>query len=180
MVFPDRAHKQAGGWQILARGPGSQLQIQCGSDPDAAQPSGIRNRIRPNSRFWQSTVELIKNGRWMRIINRALKMANTLGLRVDVTDLKDAKPLWRIRQAENQLFRATRRNACLKLRQWTRNYRYTVCQTCAPMEDLTGIPKFPDMIGKDDFGDIGAKAGHCASRYLPELMNGHGMIGNAK
>jgi len=140
-------------------------------DPDARNV-WIETRMSAHRDFGKATVELLKNGRWMRIINRALEDGYTLGLRVDVTDLKEREAALENKAAENQLFRAILDEMPVSSFVKDENYRYTYVNRAHG--DLTGISK-SDMIGKDDFEIFGDKGGPLRQADT-DVMNGHGMM----
>jgi len=153
----------------------SVLEVSCSfsaqDEPDARR-EWIENRIRLHRDYGKATVEQLTNGRWLRIINRALKDGYTLGLRVDVTDLKERETALENQAAENQLFRAILDEMPVSSFVKDDNYRYTY--TNRSHAELTGIPS-AEMIGKDDFEIFGDK-GEELRQADTDAINGNGMM----
>ncbi|SOE17757.1 PAS/PAC sensor hybrid histidine kinase [Hoeflea halophila] len=133
------------------------LEVSCSfsaqDEPDARK-QWIEKRIRVHRDYGKATVERLTNGRWIRIINRALKDGYTLGLRIDVTELKQREAALESQVSENQLFRAILDEMPVSSFVKDEDFRYTY--TNRAHAELTGIPG-ADMIGKDDFEIFGDK-----------------------
>tara|TARA_R110002012_G_scaffold57941_1_gene149697 strand:+ start:69282 stop:73187 length:3906 start_codon:yes stop_codon:yes gene_type:complete len=140
-------------------------------EPEARR-EWIENRIRLHRDYGKATVEQLTNGRWLRIINRALKDGYTLGLRIDVTDLKERETALENQAAENQLFRAILDEMPVSSFVKDENYRYTY--TNRAHAELTGIPS-AEMMGKDDFEIFGDK-GEELRQADTDAISGHGMM----
>jgi len=153
----------------------SVLQTSCGisaEDDPVARKAWIDNRIAAHRDFGKATVEQIKNGRWLRITNRALEDGYTLGVRIDVTDLKERETALENKAAENKLFRAILDEMPISSFVKDEDYRYTYVNRAHG--DLTGISK-ADMIGRDDF-EIFGEMGEPLRKADTDVMNGHGMM----
>ena len=140
-------------------------------DPDARN-AWIEKRISAHRDFGKATVELLKNGRWLRIINRALEDGYTLGLRVDVTDLKEREAALENKAAENQLFRAILDEMPISSFVKDENFRYTYVNRAHG--ELTGLSEAA-MIGKDDF-EIFGEQGEPLREADTNAINGSGMM----
>ena len=151
------------------------LEVSCSfsakDDPDARK-AWIENRISVHRDYGKATVERLKNGRWIRIINRALEDGYTLGLRIDVTELKERETALENKAAENQLFRAILDEMPVSSFVKDENYRYIYVNRAHG--DLTGLSG-ADMIGKDDF-EVFGKQGEPLRQADTDAMNARGMM----
>lgn len=150
------------------------LEVSCSfsqeDEPDARR-EWIENRIRLHRDYGKATVEQLTNGRWLRIINRALKDGYTLGLRIDVTDLKERENDLENQAGENKLFRAILDEMPVSSFVKDEDFRYTY--TNRAHAELTGIPS-SKMMGKDDFELFGDK-GKELRQADTDAINGSGM-----
>lgn len=137
-----------------------------------ARNAWIKMRILLHREYGKSTVEKLKSGRWVRIVNRVLEDGYTLGLRIDVTDLKERESALEIKAAENQLFHAILDEMPVSSFVKDENYRYTYVNRAHGA--LTGFCK-ADMIGKDDFEIFGDHAADLRKADT-EVMNGQDVI----
>ncbi|GAB5461576.1 MAG: response regulator [Hoeflea alexandrii] len=151
------------------------LEVTC-SFSEAEEPEArkdwIANRIAVHRDYGKATVERLKNGRWIRIINRGLKDGYTLGLRVDVTELKEREAALETKVAENQLFRAILDEMPISSFVKDEDYRYIYVNRAHG--ELTGLSK-KDMLGKDDFQVFGEQGGPLREADT-EAMNGLGLM----
>lgn len=137
-----------------------------------ARNAWIEKRISDHRDFGRATVERLRNGRWLRIVNRRLNDGCILGLRIDVTDLKQREAALEIKAAENELFRAILDEMPVSSFVKDENYRYTYVNRAHG--DLTGISR-ADMIGRDDFAIFGEN-GQALRDADVEVMNGSDVI----
>ena len=153
----------------------SVLEITCNIKADE-DPEGrnawIEKRLSEHREFGKPTVERLKNGRWIRIINKQLVDGCTLGLRIDVTDLKQRESDLECKVAENELFRAILDEMPVSSFVKDEQYRYTYVNRAHGR--LTGISS-TDMIGRDDFAIFGEN-GQALRDADVEVMNGQGLI----
>ncbi|MEM5473803.1 PAS-domain containing protein [Hoeflea sp. AS60] len=151
------------------------LEVSCSfsaeEDPEARK-AWIEHRISIHRDYGKATVERLKNGRWIRLINRALKDGYTLGLRIDVTELKERETALETKAAENQLFRAILDEMPISSFVKDEDYRYIYVNRAHG--ELTGLSK-QDMIGRDDFQIFGEQGG-VLRKADAEVMNGHSLI----
>ncbi|MDZ7600053.1 MAG: PAS-domain containing protein, partial [Hoeflea sp.] len=145
--------------------------IQAEEDPEARQ-AWIEKRLSEHRQFGKPTVERLKNGRWLRIINKGLNDGCTLGLRIDVTDLKQRESALEGKVAENELFRAILDEMPVSSFVKDEQYRYTYVNRAHGV--LTGISS-ADMIGRDDFAIFG-EHGQALRDADVEVMNGYDVI----
>ena len=151
------------------------LEVTCSfsaeDEPDARK-DWIENRIRAHRDYGKATVERLKNGRWLRIINRVLKDGYTLGLRIDVTDLKERETALENKADENQLFRAILDEMPVSSFVKDENFRYTY--TNRAHSELTGFSG-AEIIGKDDF-EIFGEQGKPLRQADTDVMTGNGLM----
>ena len=151
------------------------LEITCSiraeDDPDGRK-AWIENRLSAHREFGKATVERLKNGRWIRIINKELNDGCTLGLRIDVTDLKQREGDLESKVAENELFRAILDEMPVSSFVKDEQYRYTYVNRAHG--ELTGISS-AEMIGRDDFAIFGEN-GQALRDADVEVMKGHEVI----
>ena len=153
----------------------SVLETSCSfsaEDEPEARAAWIENRMSVHREFGKATVEQLKNGRWIRIINRALKDGYTLGLRVDVTELKERETALESKVAENQLFRAILDEMPISSFVKDEDYRYIYVNRAHG--ELTAISE-KDMLGRDDFEIFGEQGGPLREADT-EAMNGRGLM----
>lgn len=153
----------------------SVLEITCNikAEEDAdARKAWIEKRLSEHREFGKATVERLKNGRWIRIINKELNDGCTLGLRIDVTDLKQREGDLESKVAENELFRAILDEMPVSSFVKDEQYRYTYVNRAHG--ELTGISS-AEMIGRDDFAIFG-EHGQALRDADVEVMNGQGVI----
>jgi len=151
------------------------LEVTCSlsaeDEPDARK-DWIENRIRAHRDYGKATVERLKNGRWLRIINRVLKDGYTLGLRVDVTDLKERETALENKADENQLFRAILDEMPVSSFVKDEDFRYTY--TNRAHSELTGLSG-AQIIGRDDF-EIFGEQGKPLRQADTDVMTGNGLM----
>lgn len=153
----------------------SVLETSCSfsaEDEPEARKAWIENRMSVHREFGKATVEQLRNGRWIRIINRALKDGYTLGLRVDVTELKERETALENKVAENQLFRAILDEMPISSFVKDEDYRYIYVNRAHGQ--LTGLSE-ADMLGKDDFEIFGEQGGPLRQADT-EAMSGRGLM----
>ncbi|WP_152599469.1 response regulator [Hoeflea sp. BAL378] len=153
----------------------SVLDVTCSIRPDedpAARNAWIAMRTAAHRDFGKATVEQLKNGRWIRLINRGLGDGCVLGLRIDVTDLKQREAALESKVAENELFRAILDEMPVSSFVKDEDYRYTYVNRAHGR--LTGISS-ADMIGRDDFQIFGDH-GQALRDADVEVMKGHDVI----
>jgi PAS domain-containing protein len=121
--------------RICWRSPAYQTVRRSGPQAD-----WIENRIAVHRDYGKATVERLKNGRWIRIINRGLKDGYTLGLRVDVTELKQREATLETKVAENQLFRAILDEMPISSFVKDEDYRYIYVNRAHG--ELTGLSRY--------------------------------------
>ena len=151
------------------------LEVSCSftaEDEPEARREWIEKRLRVHRDYGKATVEKLVNGRWLRLINRALEDGYTLGLRIDVTELKERESALEAKATENQLFRAILDEMPISSFVKDENYRYTY--TNRAHRELTGLTS-ADMIGKDDF-EIFSEQGEALRQADSDAMNGHGLM----
>ncbi|MEP3436651.1 MAG: PAS-domain containing protein [Hoeflea sp.] len=151
------------------------LEITCSidaeKDPDA-RSAWIEKRIFEHREIGKPTVEQLKNGRWLRIVNRSLNDGCTLGLRIDVTNLKERETALESKVAENEMFRAILDEMPVSSFVKDEAYRYTYVNRAHGQ--LTGIPR-EDMIGRDDYSMFGDH-GQALRDVDIKVMNGNEVI----
>ncbi|MGJ8571859.1 MAG: PAS-domain containing protein [Hoeflea sp.] len=151
------------------------LEVTCSfsaeNEPDARK-DWIENRIRVHRDYGKATVERLKNGRWLRIINRALKDGYTLGLRIDVTELKERETALESKADENRLFRAILDEMPVSSFVKDEDFRYTY--TNRAHSELTGFSG-SEVVGKDDFEIFGEQGGPLRQADT-DVMTGHGLM----
>jgi len=140
-------------------------------EPDARR-AWIENRMAVHRDYGKATVEQLRNGRWIRIINRGLKDGYTLGLRVDVTELKARETALESKAAENHLFRAILDEMPVSSFVKDEDYRYIYVNRAHG--ELTGHSE-ADMLGRDDFQIFGDQGGALREADA-EAMNGSGLM----
>ncbi|MBC7282810.1 PAS-domain containing protein [Hoeflea sp.] len=145
--------------------------IKAEDDPDSRN-AWIEKRLAEHRNFGRPTVERLRNGRWIRIINKELNDGCTLGLRIDVTDLKQRGSDLENKVAENELFRAILDEMPVSAFVKDEQYRYTYVNRAHGQ--LTGISS-ADMIGRDDFAVFGDN-GQALRDADVEVMNGYDVI----
>lgn len=134
------------------------LEVTCHiseEDDPVARQAWIARRLVAHRQFGEATVEKLKNGRWLRIVNRQLEDDYTLGLRIDVTDLKERESALEAEAAQNQLFRAILDEMPVVSFVKDEDFRYTYVNRAH--SELTGFSR-EDILGQDDFtifGDYG-------------------------
>jgi PAS domain S-box-containing protein len=153
----------------------SVLETSCSfsaEDEPEARKAWIENRMSVHRDYGKATVEQLRNGRWIRIINRALKDGYTLGLRVDVTELKQRETALENKVAENQLFRAILDEMPISSFVKDEDYRYIYVNRAHG--ELTALSE-KDMLGRDDFEIFGEQGGPLREADT-EAMNGRGLM----
>ena len=153
----------------------SVLEITCkisAEENPEAREAWIEKRIAVHRDFGKPTVERLKNGRWIRIINRVLDDGYILGLRVDVTDLKQRESALEAKAAENELFRAILDGMPVSSFVKDEAYRYTYVNRAHGL--LTGFSR-DDVIGRDDF-EIFGDQGQSLRDVDTEVMNGQDVV----
>ena len=153
----------------------SVLELTCNISPDedpVARNAWIAMRTEAHRDFGKATVEQLKNGTWLRIINRALGDGCVLGLRIDVTDLKQRESALEHKVAENELFRAILDEMPVSSFVKDDQYRYTYVNRAHGK--LTGISS-AEMIGRDDFQIFGDNGQGLRDADV-EVMNGQDLI----
>ena len=151
------------------------LQVTCAIDAEK-DPEGrrawIEKRIRAHRDYGKATVERLRNGRWLRIVNRRLRDGYTLGLRIDVTELKERETALESKVAENQLFRAILDEMPVASFVKDQQYRYTYVNRAHG--ELTGQSS-EQMLGRDDF-EIFGDQGEALREADIAVMNGRGVV----
>ncbi|WP_275748933.1 PAS-domain containing protein [Hoeflea sp. YIM 152468] len=137
-----------------------------------ARKAWIDRRIQAHRNFGNPTVERLKNGRWIRIVNRVLQDGCILGLRIEVTDLKQREAALESKAAENLLFRTILDEMPVSSFVKDEKYRYTYVNRAHG--ELTGFSK-AEMIGKDDF-EIFGDYGELLRQADARVMGGQGVI----
>ncbi|MCY0150441.1 PAS-domain containing protein [Hoeflea sp. G2-23] len=132
----------------------------------------IERRLVAHRQFGRATVEQLRNGRWLRIVNRTFGDGYTLGLRVDVTELKEREAALQTHVAQNELFRAILDEMPVSSFVKDKDFRYTYVNRAHGQ--LTGFSR-DEMIGKDDF-DIFGEQGHELREADSEVMNGQVLV----
>jgi PAS domain S-box-containing protein len=120
-----------------------------------ARRQWIDRRLSVHRDYNSPTVEKLKNGRWIRIVNHPLRNGCTLGLRIDVSELKQREVSLELHVAQNQLFQAILDQMPVSSFVKDEDFRYTYVNRAH--SELTGFDR-ADIIGKDDFemfGDMG-------------------------
>ncbi|WP_422372992.1 PAS-domain containing protein [Hoeflea sp.] len=115
----------------------------------------IERRLSVHRDYNEPTVEKLRNGRWIRIVNHPLGNGCTLGLRIDVSDLKQREVSLELHVAQNQLFQAILDQMPVSSFVKDEEFRYTYVNRAHG--ELTGFDR-ADIIGRDDFemfGDMG-------------------------
>lgn len=126
-----------------------ELTCQISAEDDlAARLAWVEMRIAAHRDYGKATVEQLKNGRWLRLVNRRLDEGYLLGLRVDVTELKERESALKTQVSENDLFRAILDEMPVSSFVKDENYRYTYVNRAHTA--LTGLSP-ADVIGNDDF-----------------------------
>ncbi|MEQ8305468.1 MAG: PAS-domain containing protein [Hoeflea sp.] len=128
--------------------------IDAEENPDARR-KWIERRLSVHRDYNAPTVEKLKNGRWIRIVNHPLGNGCTLGLRIDVSDLKQREVSLELHVAQNQMFQAILDQMPVSSFVKDENFRYTYVNRAHG--ELTGFDR-AEIIGKDDFemfGDMG-------------------------
>ncbi|KJS09071.1 MAG: hypothetical protein VR78_16835 [Hoeflea sp. BRH_c9] len=153
----------------------SVLEVTCTisetADP-AARQAWIEKRIAAHRDFGNATVEQLKNGRWLRIVNRALDDGYVLGMRMDVTELKLREFALEAKVSENELFRAMLDEMPVSSFVKDENYRYTYVNRAHG--DLTGLSA-AEVIGSDDFALFGEQ-GQALRDVDTEVMSGREIV----
>ena len=134
------------------------LEITCSiraeDDPDGRK-AWIENRLSAHREFGKATVERLKNGRWIRIINKELNDGCTPGPADRCHRPQAARGgTWKARSPENELFRAILDEMPVSSFVKDEQYRYTYVNRAHG--ELTGISS-AEMIGRDDFAIFGRK-----------------------
>ena len=145
--------------------------ISAEEDPDARN-AWIERRLLAHRDYGKATVEQLINGRWLRIINRALEDGYTLGLRIDVTDLMQREAALESKASENELFRAILDEMPIVSFVKDEKFRYTYVNRAHG--ELTGVSKV-DMIGRDDF-EIFGEHGDALRQADTDAINSHQML----
>ncbi|WP_420408506.1 PAS-domain containing protein [Hoeflea sp.] len=134
------------------------LEKTCHIDPvenPEARRNWIERRLSVHRDYNEPTVEKLKNGRWIRIVNHPLSNGCTLGLRIDVSELKQREVSLELHVAQNQMFQAILDQMPVSSFVKDEDFRYTYVNRAHG--ELTGFDR-SDIIGKDDFevfGDMG-------------------------
>lgn len=151
------------------------LEVTCHiseADDPVARQAWIDRRLIAHRQFGEATVERLKNGRWLRILNRQLDDGYTLGLRIDVTELKERETALEAHAAQNELFRAILDEMPVSSFVKDENFRYTYVNRAHG--ELTGFSS-EDMLGRDDFeifGDHGKELRETDNH----VMNSQGVV----
>lgn len=126
-----------------------------GQEHPEARRQWIDRRLSVHRNYNEPTVEKLKNGRWIRIVNHPLRNGCTLGLRIDVSELKQREVSLELHVAQNQMFQAILDQMPVSSFVKDEDFRYTYVNRAH--SELTGYDR-ADIIGKDDFemfGDMG-------------------------
>ncbi|MCY0094072.1 PAS-domain containing protein [Hoeflea ulvae] len=153
----------------------STLETAChisAEDEPAARTAWIEKRLALHREFGKATVEQLKNGRWIRMVNRKLDDGYVLGLRVDVTELKEREFALKAQAAENEMFRAILDEMPVSSFVKDENYCYTYVNRAH--SDLTGLAA-EDVIGQDDFTLFGEQ-GQALRDVDTKVMSGQDII----
>lgn len=149
----------------------SVLEVTCtfsAAEDPAAREAWIEKRMAAHRDFGNATVEQLMNGRWLRIVNRSLDDGYVLGMRMDVTELKEREFALESKVAENEMFRAMLDEMPISSFVKDENYRYTYVNRAHG--DLTGLSAV-EVIGKDDFTLFGEQ-GQALRAVDMEVMSG--------
>ncbi|OCW55539.1 hypothetical protein AWJ14_05995 [Hoeflea olei] len=153
----------------------SALEVTCTFSAEhepQARASWIAEQTAAHRQFGAANVQRLKNGRWIRIINRALADGCILGLRIDVTELKEREAALETKIAENKLFRAILDEMPVSSFVKDADYRYTYVNRAHA--GLTGIPN-AEILGRDDFEIFGSH-GQALRDADVEVMKGDKLI----
>ncbi len=142
------------------------------SEDPVARAAWIENRLSVHRQFGAATVERLTNGRWLRLTNRQLDNGCTLGLRIDVTELKQREALLETHAAQNELFRAILDEMPVSSFVKDEDLRYVYVNRAH--RKLTGLTP-EDMLGKDDFRIFGDQ-GQALRDVDTSVMSGNGLI----
>jgi PAS domain S-box-containing protein len=151
------------------------LQTTCHikqSEDPVGRADWIEHRIAVHRQFGKATVERLTNGRWLRLINRQLDDGCTLGLRFDVTELKQREASLETHAAENELFRAILDEMPVASFVKDEDLRYAYVNRAHG--ELTGLTP-DDMLGKDDL-EIFGDQGHALRDADTTVMAGESLV----
>jgi PAS domain S-box-containing protein len=149
----------------------SVLEVTCQikeTDDPVGRAAWIERRMKVHRQFGEATVERLKNGRWLRIVNRELDDGYTLGLRIDVTELKERETALEAHVAQNELFRAILDEMPVSSFVKDQDFRYTYVNRAHG--ELTGFSG-EEILGKDDF-EIFGEQGQALRDADTIVMNG--------
>ncbi|WP_322988355.1 PAS-domain containing protein [Hoeflea sp.] len=145
--------------------------VRAETDPDGNR-AWIERRLIAHRQFGQATVEQLRNGRWLRIVNRTFGDGFILGLRIDVTELKEREAALQTHVAENELFRAILDEMPVSSFVKDKDFRYTYVNRAHGQ--LTGFSR-DQMIGNDDLAIFGEQ-GKTLREADKEVMNGQALV----
>ncbi|WP_394690366.1 PAS-domain containing protein [Hoeflea sp.] len=142
------------------------------SEDPVARAAWIENRLSAHRQFGTATVERLTNGRWLRLTNRLLDDGCILGLRIDVTELKQREALLETHAAQNELFRAILDEMPVSSFVKDEDLRYVYVNRAH--RELTGFTP-DDMLGNDDLQIFGEQ-GQSLRDVDTSVMSGHGLV----
>lgn len=142
------------------------------SEDPVARAAWIENRLTAHRQFGIATVERLTNGRWLRLTNRQLEDGCTLGLRIDVTELKQREALLETHAAQNEMFRAILDEMPVASFVKDEDLRYVYVNRAHG--ELTGLTP-TDMLGNDDLHVFGEQ-GQVLRDADTGVMGGHGLV----
>ncbi|AKI01579.1 PAS domain S-box [Hoeflea sp. IMCC20628] len=151
------------------------LELTChisAEDDPEARLAWVEKRLAAHRDYGKATVEQLKNGRWLRIVNRRLDEGYLLGLRVDVTELKEREFALKTQASENEMFRAILDEMPVSSFVKDEDFRYTYVNRAHG--DLTGLSR-ADVVGKDDFTLFGEQ-GQALRDVDTRVMSGREII----
>lgn len=137
---------------------------------DESREVWVEKRTRAQHVYDEATFEQISNGRWIRLVNHRLGDGSTLGLRMDVTDLKQREISLEEQIVENSLYRTILDDLPITTFVKDEDFRYVYVNRSHCK--LTGLDR-DEVIGKDDFALFGDD-GLALRAADKEVMDGKG------
>ncbi|WP_158284908.1 PAS domain-containing hybrid sensor histidine kinase/response regulator [Hoeflea marina] len=146
------------------------LEASWPAKSDATREEWVAKRTRAQHVYNEASIEQISNGRWIRLVNHRLADGSILGLRMDVTDLKQREILLEEQIVENSLYRAILDDLPITTFVKDENFQYVYVNRSHGR--LTGLSR-EEVIGKDDFALFGDQ-GLALRAADKEVMDGKG------